>query len=179
MCGNQLEHARDYRIDGHRSGIYDPGVVGGPEWSNRAACVAPIALGDLQRKGGEVSTGGLVFQLVIQLVITAARPLFGAGCQKNLKPRGRENDGSHIAAVGNQPRRPCKGTLALQQSRPDRRHGCDARGTIARLLGTNGLADLCSFQPNLLMTLAVDAESDIQLLGDPRIGRLVRQSDAF
>ena len=84
-CGGQLQHARDDRIDRHRRGIHDHGVVGGPERGDRAACVAPIALGDLQRKGGEVSTETLVFQLVI----APARPLFGAGGQEDLEGGGR------------------------------------------------------------------------------------------
>ena len=161
-CSGQLQHPCHDRIDRHRRGIHDHGVVGGPQRSDRAACVAPIALGDLQRKGGEVSTEALVFQLVI----APACALFGAGRQEDLEGGGGENHRPHVAAVGDQSRGPRKGPLALQQRRPDGRHGRDPRSALARLLGSDRAADLVALQPDLLAAVGAEAESDVQVLGD-------------
>ena len=131
----QLQHSwprpASIVIDG---GVHDHGVVGGPQRRDRAACIAPVTLGDLQRKGGEVSIESLVFQLVI----TPPGPLFGARRQEDLERGGRENHRAHVPAVGDQPGGLGKGALALQQRRPDGRHGRHPRGALARLLGPDG-----------------------------------------
>ncbi len=76
--------------------------------------------------------------LFFQLLMTPARPFLGAGGQEDLERRRRENHRSHVAAVGDEPRRLGEAALPLEQGRPHRRHRGHARGLGARPLGADG-----------------------------------------
>src|ERR1700693_1161558 len=87
--------------------------------------ITPVALRDVERKGGKGNTRVLFFQLLM----APPGPFFRARRQEYLEGGARKNHGPHVAPVGDQPRWLVEGVLPLAQRPPDRRPGRHARGT--------------------------------------------------
>src|SRR2546422_2511822 len=102
-------------VDRKRRRIEHLRIRRGNQRCDRAVSVARIPFRQVPGKGAKISRDSFVDQLLI----SPLGPDFRARCQEQLERRVGKNNSSHVAAVGNQPWRPAKGTLALQQTHPD------------------------------------------------------------
>src|SRR5690606_15498781 len=98
--GDQRQHAPDHRVDAKACGVDADGVVGRPQRRHRATGVTGVAREDLAQQTGHCDRN----PLVLQLFIAPLRALVGAGGQEHLVWGVREDDRTHVAAVGDQAR---------------------------------------------------------------------------
>ena len=104
----------------------------------RAIGITGVALLQIGEKICEFSRNSLRNQLAV----ASLGPFLGTGRQKNLEGRLREDDSSHISAIGDQSRGFCKAVLQLQQGLSHRCNSADPRCAHASGLRSNGLTDI-------------------------------------
>src|SRR5437868_1695844 len=93
---------------------------------NRPLGVALVSVPKIPGKGAKISIDSFFYQLLI----APFGPYFRARCQEHLQVRVGEHDGSHIAAVGDESRRPAEGPLALEKRLAERRQLGDLGGPV-------------------------------------------------
>ena len=86
-------------------------VGSGPQRRYRPPAITLVALLDLPGKAREINTFSFFFQLLISALGTHLR----ARCQEDLEDGVGEHHGRHVAAVGDEPRRPPESALAGEQ----------------------------------------------------------------
>src|SRR5437868_4804852 len=87
-----------------------------------------------------------MYSFVYQLLISALGPHLRARCQEDFELRVRENDGPHVAPVGDQAGRLAKGPLPLEQRPAHARQLRDLGGAHAAVLGADFFANILFFQ---------------------------------
>ena len=103
--------------------IEDHGVAGRHERGCCSRRIPGVTLPDIAQK----TLNGNRDSFCDQLLMPPFGALFGAGGQENLQLRIRENDGTHVPTLGDQPGRRPEGPLALDQRTAQARVDRDLR----------------------------------------------------
>ncbi len=111
-----MPHLLEYGIDGKRRTVDHHRIVCRLERGHRSGSISLVAFPDAFEKGAETNTQILIFQLLI----TPSSALFGARFEEDFQRRVGKYHGTHIATVGDQPRRTAKAMLRIKQGRTHR-----------------------------------------------------------
>ena len=115
QCFIPLHHLFDRLVDRQCGGIKQLCIRCGPEWRGCALTVTLVALTQIPEQVIYISRKAFWDQLLIPPGGTG----LDAGREKHLERCIGENNGAHVAAVGNQPRRLAECALARNQRRPN------------------------------------------------------------